>query len=49
MSLCTYYRAGRCINAHKCQYKLLTKDGKTLCQKEGLIGTVEKSSAPLRS
>lgn len=44
MSLCTYYRAGKCINRIRCQYKITSSDGKAVCKNEGEIGRVEKTS-----
>lgn len=48
MSPCTYYRRNRCANIEKCQYKILTKDNKVLCQKDGMIGSLEKTSRGYR-
>jgi hypothetical protein len=48
MSLCTYYRRDRCASQERCQYKILMKDGKVLCQKDGQLGTIEVSSRGYR-
>lgn len=48
MSPCTYYRRNRCASPERCQYKLLTRDGKVLCQKDGMIGSIEKTSQGYR-
>ena len=44
MSACIYYRHGRCDNAQRCQYKLLSKDGARQCQKQGDLPDMDKSS-----
>lgn len=44
MSACIYYRNSTCVSNARCLYKIMERNGKISCRRNGDIGTIEKTS-----